>query len=103
MASETKHTPTPWSVHQREDGECLTGEGHYLDGPDGNGVAYAQRSPADAAFICLAVNNHDALVEALERLLRFNEELCADVGVSKHYPSAEMARAVLARTSGERP
>ena len=38
------------------------------------------------------------LLEACKRLLKFNEELCADVGVSTHYPSADFARAVIAKT-----
>lgn len=37
------------------------------------------------------------LVDACERLLKFNEEMCKDVGVSTHYPSADNARSVLAR------
>lgn len=42
------------------------------------------------------------LVEALERLLKFNRELCEDIGVSTHYPSAENAEKLIAayRDSG---
>lgn len=36
------------------------------------------------------------LIDATESLLKFNEELCSDVGVSIHYPSAERARRALA-------
>lgn len=45
------------------------------------------------------------LVEACERLLRFNEELCRDVNVSTNYPSAEFARNALisARAAGLTP
>jgi hypothetical protein len=43
------------------------------------------------------------LHEALKSLLRFNEELCADIGVSKHYPSAERARRALAKAEGRAP
>lgn len=42
----------------------------------------------------------DELLSALQALLHFNEELCADVGVSKHYPSAEQARAAIAKAEG---
>ena len=35
------------------------------------------------------------LVEALKALLKFNEDLCEDFQFSKHYPSAEKARAAL--------
>lgn len=62
-------------------------------------------SPSEAdEFARLAVracNSHDGLVVALQALLHFNEELCTDVGVSKHYPSAEQARAALAKAKGE--
>ncbi len=50
------------------------------------------------------VDFSDTLDEAdalLRRLVKFNEELCADVGVSVHYPSAKDARAYLARREGK--
>ncbi len=37
------------------------------------------------------------LLDACRRLLKFNEELCADVNVSTHYPSADFARAAIAK------
>lgn len=37
-----------------------------------------------------------SLIHACERLLKFNEELCQDVGVSTHYPSADEARRTIA-------
>jgi hypothetical protein len=40
--------------------------------------------------------SHAELLAALKGLLRFNEELCADANVSKHYPSAEKGRAAIA-------
>lgn len=42
-----------------------------------------------------------ALLEALERLVRFSEELCADVNVSSHYPSIDRARAAIHAAKGE--
>lgn len=44
----------------------------------------------------LRASNAD-LLAALKGLLRFNEELCADINVSKHYPSAEKARRAIAK------
>lgn len=41
--------------------------------------------------------SHADLVEACTRLLQFNTELCRDVNVSTHYPSADFARQVIAR------
>ncbi len=37
------------------------------------------------------------LLEACKRLLKFNEELCRDVKVSTHYPSADFARQAIAK------
>ena len=48
---------------------------------------------ADAMLIAAAPD----MLTALKALLQFNEELCEDVGVSKHYPSAEKARAAIAK------
>ena len=39
--------------------------------------------------------SHNRLLEAAKGLLRFNEELCVDINVSKHYP-AEKVRAAIA-------
>jgi hypothetical protein len=50
---------------------------------------------------CSAIRaSHNRLLDALKALLRFNEELCADINVSKHYPSAEKARAAIAAAEG---
>ena len=43
------------------------------------------------------------LLDACKRLLRFNEELAADVHVSMHYPSADAARKAIARAEGRQP
>mgnify|MGYP001595888177 CR=1 FL=1 len=37
----------------------------------------------------------EALAGVLEDLLKFNEELCEEIHISKHYPSADKARKVL--------
>ena len=50
---------------------------------------------ADAKFIVKACNAYDGLCESLKALLIFNKELCEDIGVSTHYPSAEKARRAL--------
>jgi hypothetical protein len=42
------------------------------------------------------IASHDRLLEAAKGLLQFNEELCAEINVSKHYPSAEKARIAIA-------
>ena len=45
--------------------------------------------------------SRDELLEACRRLLKFNEELCQDVGVSTHYPSADFARAAIAKAEAK--
>ena len=37
----------------------------------------------------------EQLKKALAALLKFSEELCEDINVSKHYPSMDRARAIL--------
>lgn len=44
-------------------------------------------------------NVNAELLEACKRLLKFNEELCEDMKVSKHYPSADFARRVIAEAA----
>ena len=41
------------------------------------------------------------LLDACKALLKFNEELCQDVNVSIHYPSAEKARQAIAKAEGK--
>lgn len=65
----TKHTPTPWQALPDENGNET-----YVVGPKDQAVAdcmmgYGVTDDANAAFIVKAVNNHKALVKALEVLL----------------------------------
>jgi hypothetical protein len=63
------------------------------------GDAYSQQADdakkwqAKAAELMLDLGT---LIHVCERLLKFNEELCQDVGVSVHYPSASVARHAIA-------
>jgi hypothetical protein len=50
-----------------------------------------KRDEANARLIAAA----PAMLEALEHLVRFAEELCTDVNVSSHYPSVDGARAAI--------
>ncbi len=62
-------------------------------------MSITSRIDMDFAVLEMCIREKDIEIErlrsALEGLLQFNEELCADIGVSKHYPSAEKARAAL--------
>lgn len=102
-----EHTPTPWTVDKVHfSGEC------HLHGPNGEEFALLYVSDgaddpepypaeANAAFIVKAVNNHDALVEALEDLISDAERQMKNP--SHHQPfSLQKARDALARV-GDAP
>ena len=55
-----------------------------------------------ATHVWIGARNQ-ALRKALAALLKFNEELCEDVGVSKYYPSADRARKLLAEEEESDP
>lgn len=80
-------------------------KGAHIVDPNGWTVAkcYGDYAEEYARLIVGAVNSHAELLAALKGLLRFNEELCADINVSKHYPSAEKARAAIARAEEPTP
>ena len=66
----SKHTPTPWSFRELRGDDGLG----YIEA-DGHDIIHAgvrdldaETNRANAAFIVLAVNVHDKLVEALEKI-----------------------------------
>ena len=95
---EMNHTPTPWTIEE-VDQHILGYKQWELKGPN-NIIATVALHKPDAEFIVRACNAHEDLVEACKRLLKFNEDLCEDVGVSKNYPSADFARKTLAKAEG---
>jgi hypothetical protein len=91
------YTPGPWLV---EGDDVVLADGTpigrvYYVGPARGGV---ESTEANARLVAAAPD----LLDALERLLVFADELCRDVGVSTHYPSAERARAAIRRALGDR-
>ena len=58
-----KHTPTPWKAGGKYAGEIT------IDLSDGTIRISGRNATTNAEFIVKAVNNHDALVEALSSLL----------------------------------
>lgn len=85
----SEHTPTPWAVPVSEGNDTLICEdlGERLgtiiadvSRPIKNFTLYRDISwdeaAANAAFIVKAVNNHDALVKALEYVLGFDHGNC---------------------------
>jgi len=92
------HTPGPWRC------ELVTSGQWEVFGPTQAMICRLAKwtattrsvDAADARLIAAAPE----LLDACRRLLKFNEELCADVNVSTHYPSAEFARKVIAKAEG---
>jgi len=68
----SEHTPTPWRVYEDDDCIVCFGEGDSIcDCAPGSPFVKMGAAKANAAFICKAVNNHEALVKALSTLLEF--------------------------------
>ena len=93
------HTPGPWQwvVGPHVELILVAADYHLGDAfvlaPGEWGSGDEASDEANARLIAAAPE----LLEACRRLLKFNEELCADVKVSTHYPSSEFARAAIAR------
>jgi hypothetical protein len=102
------HTPGPWVVGRTEPTQVWRAptasrpSGGPLLARTANvvelGALTHDEELANARLIAAAPD----LLDALERLLIFADELCRDVGVSTHYPSAERARAAIRRALGDR-
>lgn len=90
-----EHTPGPYQIGLPGG---PAGPFWSLVNAHGNVVAMQITSAENAALLAAAPD----LLEACIALLRFNEELCQDVGVSTHYPSADRARAAIGKATGER-
>ena len=93
MRARPNFAPAPWAVHVSVPGECLLGQGHYVGGADGTGVAYAQRSPEDARLIAAAPD----LLAALERTLSWLTSYPGGGAMGVY----DQARAALAKALGE--
>lgn len=79
MASETKHTPTPWRAAQTRASEVIWADSIIAILWDGSGTigcaAATETDRANAALIVRAVNAHDALVRALRETKAWIETL----------------------------
>jgi hypothetical protein len=60
------HTPTPWTIYDDSDPLHIAIKGYYSD--TGGAHVADILSPANAAFILKAANNHELMVAALERI-----------------------------------
>ncbi len=74
----SKHTSGPWAVAVPAENECQLGAGHYVNAADGEGVAYAQRSPDDACLIARAPAMREALDE-LRALIESGEMYASEM------------------------
>lgn len=93
------YIPGPWRWTSMPHG-VMTENGVVLADVYDPGPAYGGEATQDGH--CRLMAAAPDLLEALARLLRFTDELCRDVGVSTHYPSAENARRAIARAVGPR-
>ena len=86
--SEIKHSPLPWKVHKYP-GHVVTEEGRVVAGCMGYQTNVVQGADetniANAEFIVRAVNNYEALVEALEALLE--AAIQNDAAFEAEYPA----------------
>lgn len=99
----TDHSPLPWQV--LEGGLCgrriVAKGGEYVASSGGSLI-----TKDNADFAIKAVNNHDALVEALEGLMEdLKTALVFDGGLSpedaEKFPSMIKARSLIAKLKGE--
>jgi hypothetical protein len=95
-----KHTPGPWRLPTAA--EAQRWGVHFLI-LDSEGGSLANAEPGFPMELGTVVANArlmaaaPELLEACRRLLKFNEELSEEVGVSAHYPSSEFARKAIAK------
>ena len=94
------HTPTPWRVHPRDETAVV---GPHLE-PIAQALAVSIGTPeaaleANAAFICQAVNAHEALVQAAKFALNLLDEL--ETGGAENFAEQEALRAALKLAKGE--
>lgn len=93
--SRSNHTPLPWRIGDAG----LTVFGPKTDAPSPKTVAHSNR--ADAAHIVRCVNSHEALTEALERVVQFMHSALAGTihdDDLQHYEA--IARAALEQAGG---
>lgn len=106
-----EHTPTPWAADKQyittDNGPVPIATGHYTYVTDQNGRLH-QEAVANAAFIVKTCNSHDALVKALEAVVRDVNEyerlnnLAPTPSHVECWDSVAHAKAVLARVGGAR-
>ena len=94
---KSEHTPTPWEQSISEP-ERVYESGGILVHANGSKYLPDAEKVANAAFIVRAVNSHDMLVNALQKLLD-----CAETEKGMDFYSAhkELARKALAAAKGD--
>lgn len=108
----TEHTPTPWNAATAYSSICgvpiINQKGQRVGNtalPDmpKEWEELKQRAVADAAFICKAVNSHEAMVKALEKVRSYNVDIAAgriNYRPHDHIQVIDEALAVLLHNSG---
>lgn len=109
--AETRYTPTPWRAVLDEDGVNVwarDGEGEHhianLDVAAHGKFLSSEEMDANAALIVRAVNNHEALVEALAEFIEAfgnrGESTSLHVWDQRLKAARDKARAALASATG---
>lgn len=110
---KAEHTPTPWKTGGSFGLDVLTSDGntHIANCGIYQGEnEYTQGKQANAEFIVRAVNNHDALVEALNELLdtgialarRFESHCVSDDEVEQEFIVARHKAAIALKQASEK-
>ena len=96
------HTPTPWRLARRSEYDLLTvieTEDDYI--ADCTEQVGDDRDEANAAFIVLAVNAHDELVAALQKIIDMNVQYAkdryGDAGKAEDMACVVVARSALSK------
>lgn len=88
---ETQATPRPWTVTLQ--GDRWRVRGNHSTGTEQHVVHVYNK--ANATLIVRAVNQHDALVEALEDLLQFRPAIENTAQITERDRAVDQARAAL--------
>jgi hypothetical protein len=97
-----KHTATPWKLDEDNPNMIMDAQ---------NGIIIdlfpseqpPEQDKANAQFIVTACNNHEALVDAAQRMIRIFDELSegADPSMSGHYDEVDQVRELLTKIKNQ--
>lgn len=98
--TNSQHTPTPWRSDRRASYRVVAGEDDTV-ATTGHQSNLHDQWQSNAVFIVRAVNAHEALVEALERLLVAADQISLDANSGQADEAIYNAIAALKLAKGE--